>query len=384
MGDLIVYSNWADGRIYRISAAGGEPRPLTPEGAWRYADLTFDRTRDRILAVREDHTGAGESVNTIVAVPLDGSGAVEVLVKGTDFVSSPRPSPDGTRLAWLTWNHPNMPWDGMDLWQARFDDRGRPTAVEHVAGSADRMDDQPAWSPEGVLHFASERSGWLQLYRRVERPRRAAHADRGRVREAGLAVRVGRRTPSGRTARSWAVARADGRDALWVIASGGCPRRVESPFTEIGGIRIGGDRAVIVGAGPGEFARIALLDLAATGDRDPPPGDVDIDAGPGRHLVAGAGRVPDDDGRTAHGLFYPPHGTSHFRAPAGELPPLVVTSHGGPTAAASSALSIGTQLLTSRGIAVAGRGLRRLHRDTAATTASGSRASGGSWTSTTA
>ena len=142
----VVYSNWADGRLYRVSANGAEPTALTPEGALRYADLTFDRRRGRVLAVREDHTAGGEAVNTIVAVPLDGSGAADVLVQGADFLSSPRPSPDGTRLAWLTWNHPNMPWDGMDLWQAQLDASGHPADVEHVAGSASEWTTAPAWS----------------------------------------------------------------------------------------------------------------------------------------------------------------------------------------------------------------------------------------------
>jgi dipeptidyl aminopeptidase/acylaminoacyl peptidase len=345
----VVYSNWADGRIYRIAADGGEAVPLTPEGDWRYADLTFDRTRERVLAVREDHTGPGAAVNTIVAVPLNGSGAVEVLVEGTDFVSSPRPSPDSRRLAWLSWNHPNMPWDGTDLWQAEFDAAGRPSAVEHVAGGPSEWTTSPSWSPDGVLHFANERSGWLQLYRRVDGRDELLTPVEAEFAEPDWQFGA----PSyafGADGGIWAVARANGRDWLWEIPRDGPPRQVDCPFTAIGSIRVRGDRALIVGSSPVDFPRLVLLDLASGAIetlRRAKPGQFD----PTEISVAQSIEFPTAGGRTAYGLFYAPR-NRRYRAPAGELPPLVVTSHGGPTAAASSALSTWTQLLTSRGIAV--------------------------------
>ena len=346
---LVVYSSWSDGRVHAIRADGGEATALTPEGAWRYADLTFDRARNRVVAVREDHSGGGEAVNTIVAIPLEGSGAVEVLIDGTDFVSSPRPSSDGSRLAWLSWNHPNMPWDGTDLWQARFDGHGRPTAAEHVAGSASEWTTAPSWSPDGILHFANERSGWLQLYRRVGgrdellTPVEAEFADPD--------WQFG--PPSyafGEGGTIWAVGRSDGRDTLWEIRASSAPRRFEQPFTEIGPVRVRHGRALFVGAGPAEFARLVLLDLA-TGVVETLRQTKSSALDPGDVSAPQPVDFPTTHSQTAHGLYYPPlnHG---FHGPAGELPPLVVTSHGGPTSAASSALSVSTQLLTSRGIAV--------------------------------
>ena len=348
-GGVVVYSNWADGRVYRVSSGGGEAIALTPEGALRYADLTFDRGRRRVLAVREDHTGAGEAVNTIVAIPLDASGTIEVLVDGPDFVSSPRPSPDGTRLAWTSWNHPNMPWDGTDLWQARLDDHGRPTVVEHVAGNPSEWTSAPAWAPDGVLHFANERSGWLQLYRRVH-----GHDELLTPMEAEFAEpewQFG--SPSyafGPDGTIWAAGRSDGGDALWEIRAGSEPRRVEQPFTEIGPLRVGDGRALIVGAGPADFARLVLLDLAS-GSIETLRSTKSTAFDPGNISAPQPIEFPTTNGQIAHGLFYPPKSRRH-RAPAGELPPLVVTSHGGPTSGASSALSVSTQLLTSRGIAV--------------------------------
>ena len=110
---VVVAVDFADQRLYRLEE-GAPPRALTPESdrRLRYADLEPDLGRRRILAVREDHRGGGEAVNSIVAVGLDGEDAGRVLAEGHDFFSSPRLSPDGRRLAWLSWDHPDMPWDG--------------------------------------------------------------------------------------------------------------------------------------------------------------------------------------------------------------------------------------------------------------------------------
>ena len=119
----VYFSNFADQRLYRQDR-GAAPRPITPERELRYADAVVDRRRGRLICVREDHTGSAEAVNTIVAVALDGGRETEVLVQGYDFFSTPRLSPDATQLAWLAWNHPNMPWDGTELWIAPIAEDG--------------------------------------------------------------------------------------------------------------------------------------------------------------------------------------------------------------------------------------------------------------------
>ena len=125
--------------------------------------------RDRLICVREEHTDAGrEAVNAIVGVPLgggDADAAGQVLVAGNTFYANPRLSPDGARLAWLTWNHPNMPWDGCELWVAEVRGDGSLAAAEWVAGGPEESIFQPEWSPAGVLHFVSDRTGWWNLYR---------------------------------------------------------------------------------------------------------------------------------------------------------------------------------------------------------------------------
>jgi dipeptidyl aminopeptidase/acylaminoacyl peptidase len=164
-GGTVYFSNFPDQRIYYL-APGGEPTPLTPEAGRRYADMVIDQDHRHLIAVREDHAGH-EPVNEIVGVDLE-SGEERVIVSGNAFYSSPRPSPDGRRLVWLTWNHPNMPWDGTQLMGCDLGADGLPENVEQIAGGQDESIFQPEWSPEGTLHFVSDRTGWWNPYRLCE------------------------------------------------------------------------------------------------------------------------------------------------------------------------------------------------------------------------
>jgi hypothetical protein len=121
-GNTIYFSNFKDQRLYR-QASGSQPVAVTPPNVdLRYADGVVDVRRDRLIIVREDHTAkAGQAVNSIVAIHLVKGGPGDILVSGNDFYSNPRLSPDGSRLAWITWNHPNMPWDASELWVGNLD-----------------------------------------------------------------------------------------------------------------------------------------------------------------------------------------------------------------------------------------------------------------------
>ena len=164
----LYFSNFDDQRLYR-QERGGEPEALTPALDMRYADGVIDRRRNRMICVREDHsTPALEAVNSLVAIDLARGGGGRVLVSGNDFYATPRLDPDGSRLAWLTWNHPNMPWDGTELWVGELLPDGTLGAQRRVAGGADESIFQPEWSPNGVLHFVSDRTGWWNLYRERE------------------------------------------------------------------------------------------------------------------------------------------------------------------------------------------------------------------------
>ena len=161
----VWFANFKDQRLYRQDG-GGEPRPITPAADVRHADMAIDTGRGRLIAVREDHTtGAPEAVNTLVSLDADGERDAITMASGNDFYSSPKLSPDGNRLAWTTWNHPNMPWDGCELWVGELDRDGHVTSSHRIAGSENESVLQPEWSPRGELYFISDRSGWWNLYR---------------------------------------------------------------------------------------------------------------------------------------------------------------------------------------------------------------------------
>lgn len=163
----IYFTNFTDQCLYR-QTLGSEPEPMTAVLEKRYADMIVDRQRKRLICVCEDHTKMeGEAVNTLVSISLDSDGhhGLQTLTGGNDFYSTPCLSPDGSHLAWLTWNHPNMPWDGGELWIAELDTDGSIKRSERIAGGLEESIFQPQWSPDGVLYFISDRSGWWNLYR---------------------------------------------------------------------------------------------------------------------------------------------------------------------------------------------------------------------------
>jgi dipeptidyl aminopeptidase/acylaminoacyl peptidase len=345
----VYFSNFADQRIYQRHP-DCEPRPLTPETGRRYADMVVDR--DRLVAVREDHTGAGrEPVNEIVSVDLE-DGEETVLASGNDFYSSPRPSPDGRRLAWLTWNHPNMPWDGTELVVCDLDADGLPENVERVAGVRDESIFQPEFSPDGTLHFVSDRTGWWNLYRWREgrtEPLCEMEAEFG-LPQWAFGMSTYAFVSPGRIACSY-IERGASHLALLDTETGEL-RPVETPYSGIAHVRADGITGDVVfrGSSPTETACVVRLD--ASGDHHEVlrrAGDLKIDQG---YLsVPENVAFPTERGLTAHAFFYPPKNRD-YAAPDGELPPLLVMSHGGPTGATSAALDPEVQYWTSRGIAV--------------------------------
>ena len=348
---VVYFSNFADQRLYR-QEPGGAPEAITPESEMRYADGVLDRRRDRIVCVREDHTGAGEPVNAIAVVDIRGERPQQVLYSASDFCSTPRLSPDGTTLAWLAWNHPNMPWDGTRLFVAAVLDDGQLGDVTLVAGGETESVFQPAWSPDGELHFVSDRSGWWNLYRWRSgevQALTALDAEFGKPQWVFGSATYGFVGP-GRIACSY-VERGVWRIALLDTETGELTE-IETGYSEMGrgDLQAAEGRIAFVAGAPTEPMTLVSLD-AATGQSRVLRRAHSLAVDPGYLSPPEPVEFPTTGGRTAHALYYPPKNRD-FAAPSGEKPPLLVKSHGGPTGAASTALDLGIQFWTSRGIGV--------------------------------
>ncbi|MCW0215533.1 MAG: S9 family peptidase [Pseudonocardia sp.] len=354
---VVWFSNWQDQRLYRL-APGGAPEPLTPEPEVtrgdRYADVDLAPDGSYLVAIRERHpmggTGAVDVRNEIVRLSPTGPSEPEVLVTGPDFVSSPRISPDGVRLVWVSWNHPSMPWDDTVL-----TGRNLVTGDEAVvAGGPGESVSEPRWAPDGALYFLSDRTGWWNLYRwlpgsdivpvvridaEIGEPAWVLGGSRYAILDGGEIVFA-----------RWQ----GGYDGLAVHHPDGTRADLDVPFSAVASVRAGGSGDVVVVAGtPAEEPGVHRVALDGTVGTLRAPRELGLDAG---YLsVPEAVSFPSVDGegapRTAHALFYPPANPAHS-GPDGELPPLLVVIHGGPTASAVPVLSVNVQYWTSRGFGV--------------------------------
>ena len=349
---VVYFSNFSDQRMY-CQEPGEGPQPITPEGDLRYADGVVDREGSLMYCVREDHTVSGrEPVNTLVSLPLHAEGTTKTLAEGYDFYSSPRLSPDGSRLAWLSWNHPNMPWDGTELWVASLEpDRalGRRTLV---AGGPQESIFQPEWSPSGELYFVSDRGGWWNIYHW-----RDAHVVPVNLKPAEFGKPM---WMLGATAYGFAtqtqIICSYAQQGRWSLAAldteSGNLEPLEIPYSEMGrgDMKVSPDKVVFEAGSP--TSPVTLLELSlTTGHINVLRKSSDLDVDEGYLSLPDSLEFPTGDGQSAFGFHYAPRNQDHVGPPE-EKPPLLVKTHGGPTGAASSNLALEIQYWTSRGIAV--------------------------------
>src|SRR3712207_2331709 len=335
---VLWFTNFADQRLYRLDPGSDSPVPVTPEPAVhagvRHADLVV--TDRGVLAVRETHPEGGRAadvVNEIVRIAPDGT--TEVLVSGPDFVSDPRPAPDGVSLARLQWNHPDMPWDAAQLVVRAAD------GTDHVlAGGAGESVVQPEWGDDLSLWWLSDRTDSWSLYRRQVHGEVECVVDVG-TDIAGPQWVFGQRRyallPDGRVALAYGRG---GHDRLAVVEPGGEPREFDLPYAVFRNVTAAEDAIVCVAAGPS--SEPVVLRVPVDGGAHEvlrPARDLGLD--PAWFSVPEHVTFPTEDRGTgigvAHALVYPPANPS-VTAPEDERPPLLVVVHGGPTAAARPVL----------------------------------------------
>lgn len=349
----------ADQRLWRLEP-GCAARPITPAaspaGALRYADPCVSADGRQLYAVREDHRGDGEPRNQLVVVDAGGDPAGgRVVVDGADFVAAPRLSPDGRRLAWLQWQHPDMPWDGCELWLAQVQPDGALQHRRRLAGGRGEAVQQPCWSPAGALHFVSDASGWWNLYRWDER-RDCAQPLLPLAAECGEPPwSLGLATYGFLSADELvSVVTRDGRSTLEHLElRSGRVAALDLPFSSYGSVAAAAGELLFTAASPLQPAAVYRLRLAdgrpqrlqrlRAAAADPPD--------PQATAPAEALWFPSSGGRRVHAFYYAPRNPGFAPLP-GEKPPLIVISHGGPTDRALDAYRSAVQYWTSRGLAV--------------------------------
>ena len=353
-GSTLFFTNFDDQRLYRQDGVHGEPHPITPEPpeprSLRYADGVVTADGNTVICVRERHEGENV-INELVALPADGSGDATTIVSGRDFFSYPRISPDGRRLAWTSWDHPRMPFIGTDLWVAELAG-AQPGEPRHVAGGESESIFQPEWSPDGTLHFVSDRSGWWNLYR-----------ERGDDVEAVAPVEAELGWMQWLFAWSSYAFLPDGRVACILNRGSSQPLTFLDPergtYEDAGigfdsarapTLRADENRLVWVAASPTEPQSVLALD-AETGELEVLRRASTHAIDPSFVSVPEPLAFPTTDGETAYALYYPPVNPD-FAGPRDERPPLVVSIHGGPTSQSVPELNASLQYLTSRGVAV--------------------------------
>ena len=354
-GTVVFCSSFDDSRLYRIARPGAEPTPITPEPAephtLRYADGCVFGDGRLIVCVRESH-GDGKPRNELVVLPTDGSAEPRVVATGHDFYAAPRPSPDGARLAWLAWDHPRMPFEGTDLCVGELTPDGSISNERRVAGSEEESIFQPEWSADGRLHFVSDRTGWSNLYVELDGE---VHALTREEAELGYPQWVFDLTryaflADGRIACVFTRAAVDSLELL--DPKSGKLESVDLPHSSYysPSLRSHGNRLVFAAASPMEPSAVVAFDVDS-GKAEVIRRSTELELDERYISVAQPVDFEGADGLTSHGFYFPPTNPD-YEGPPDELPPLVVSVHGGPTSHVSNALELDIQLFTSRGIAV--------------------------------
>ena len=356
----LIFSEFDDQRLYYKSSGQGTPKAITsvdlPGTQRRYADGIIDHGRSRVICVREEHRENSEPQNCIIALDLD-TEEEQVLISGGDFYSSPKISPDGNCLVWLTWNHPNMPWDGCELWMGTFDDTGMIKSKKCIAGGERESIIQPEWGNNSEVFFLSDLNNWWNLYcyrEGVIKILFSSEADFGRPQWV-FGMSSYQPVSDTMLVCSYVVS---GHWKLALLDFSGEPELIpiDVPYSDIWSVRGDSDAIYFCGSSPEHASSIIRILLAPMVEKQILEYQVlrcssDVQIEPGYLSRPEAISFPTQHNRKAYALFYPPV-NADFKAPADKLPPLIVICHGGPTGSASTKQNLQIQYWTSRGIAV--------------------------------
>jgi dipeptidyl aminopeptidase/acylaminoacyl peptidase len=351
----LIFTNFSDQALYLVN--GKECLKLTDNNACRYADMVYDKFRDRIICVREDHSKKeSEAVNTIVAVPvsnsLPGSNEEQILVEGADFYSNPRISDDGKQLCWISWQHPNMPWDNTSLSIAEISNEGGLGESVIIAGGNNQNESvcQPQWSPDNTLFFISDRNNWWNLYR-------VANNEIECILEMDAEFAV----------PQWSFREcnydfidSDTIQAIYRQNGLACLSKIniklkliesiELPYTDFESLVSSEKKSWFLAGSPTQFPAIIEYDIHTNKTRTLRKANnllLDDD-----NLSIGESLIfPVAENNNAYAFFYRPK-NKMFTGLENELPPLIVMSHGGPTGESHNGIKMVVQYFTSRGFAV--------------------------------
>jgi dipeptidyl aminopeptidase/acylaminoacyl peptidase len=348
----LVFVNFTDQALYLMDSHN-KCIKLSNNDAYRYADMVYDKFHERLICVREDHSNNNqEAINTIVAVSLSRSTDEKVLVEGADFYSNPRISSNSKQLCWISWNHPNMPWDNTSLSLADFNSDGGLQTPVHLAGGDNENEAvcQPYWSPDNTLYFVSDRTNWWNLYCVKNK-----HIECIVEMEAEFAVpQWSFRECSYDFVNNDIIHAIYRQNGLAYLASINVNekslKKTELLYTDFESVVCHDNKSWFLAASPNQFPSIIEYDIEKNKTSIlRKANNLTVDK---ENISVGESlSFPIDEINNAHAFFYKPM-NKKFTGLDNELPPLIVMSHGGPTGESHNGIKMVVQFFTSRGFAV--------------------------------
>lgn len=360
----IYFSNFSDQQVY-VLKAGSLPTSLAGNDRTRFADYNYDRKRKLVFCVMETH---GENEHDVVnsIVSINEKGEIVQLAGGADFYMAPRISPDGRFACYVQWNHPNMPWDESELYLAELDDDGKASKVERVAGGKELSVSSPQWGDDGTLYFVSEETGYWNLYK-IDAEHLLGSLSKDLYAKAVPVLKEERE----HALPAWVFGMSNYaplKDGNVLLSANGCgtwglillekdgiggmkPSSIAAPYTSFAYVKAGNKQAAMCAGSPDTFNALVSFDLKEhTFKTERATTELRVE----QKYISKPQTIEfkTEGNKTAFAFFYPPK-NDDFEAPSGELPPLIVFSHGGPTGQTSNDLRLSIQYWTSRGFAIA-------------------------------